>query len=213
VTARPSIAAIVLAAGRSRRMGATNKLLCEIDGAPMLARVLDAIAAAEPVAIVVVTGHEADAIAAIAATSHAHIRLAHNDRHAEGMGTSIATGVRAAVGDHPHADGFLICPGDLPGLEGRHVSAVIAAFAPAAGRAICVPVAGGRRGHPVLFAAPFAPALMALIGDRGARDLLSLHADRVYEVHVSGDGVVADIDTAEALTAARAARENEPWPR
>jgi molybdenum cofactor cytidylyltransferase len=179
-------------------MGGPNKLLLEVGGRPMLARVVDAILATPVRPVWVVTGHQADAVRAALANREVH--FAHNAQHAKGIGTSICVGVRAL---DPATDGALVCLGDLPGLRTASVQALLAAFHP---ERICVPVHDGRRGHPVLFGRRFFPELAALAADRGARGILKAHPDAVCEVPVADAGVVLDVDDAQQLARARDAR-------
>jgi molybdenum cofactor cytidylyltransferase len=170
------VAAVILAAGRSRRMGTTNKLQSDVSGRPMLARVADAALSSPARPVVVVTGHDADAVRAT--LEGRAVRFVHNGRYAEGMGSSLAAGIRALG---PGLAGALICLGDMPWLP------------------ICVPVHAGQRGHPVLFAARYFPELEELRGDSGARQLLAQHADQVCAVPVNDPGVILDVDTPESL--------------
>jgi molybdenum cofactor cytidylyltransferase len=197
--ARPAVAAVVLAAGLSRRMDGENKLLAEIDGVPMIARVVDALMDAPVVEIVVVTGHlRAWVEQALAGQP---VRFVHNPAYARGMSTSLRAGIRALL---PDTDGALVCLGDMPGVRADHVEALVAAFDPAAGRAICVPVHQGTRGHPVLFGARLFEEMGAIAGDVGARAVIQAHADLVHEVPVGDSGILVDVDTAAALAAVRA---------
>ena len=205
--ATPRVAAVVLAAGHSRRMGGDNKLLLPVDGRAMLERVVDALEAAQVAPIVVVTGHQgAEVRAALSARPHPAVRFAENPDHAEGMGTSVRRGITAlaALGEEGAVDAALVCLGDMPRLSPRHVAALVGAFAPEAGRAICVPTFQRQRGNPVLFAARYFAELGGLGGDAGARALLELHPGDVVRVPVPDDGVLIDVDTPEALRALRA---------
>ncbi|HEX9808478.1 MAG TPA: nucleotidyltransferase family protein [Alphaproteobacteria bacterium] len=190
------IAAVVLAAGRSTRAGARNKLLASIGGEPMITRVVRRVIEGGAAPVVVVTGHEAEKVRA--ALAGITVTFAHNPDYAEGIATSIRAGIAALPGD---VDGALVCLGDMPALESGDVAGLIAAFDPAAGAAICVPRAGGRQGNPVLFARTFFPELRALAGDRGAKALIAAHAEAVREVAVSGDGPLVDLDTEEDIAA------------
>lgn len=206
---RPAVAAVVLAAGQSRRMGGDNKLLADIGGAPMIARVVDALLDAPVSDIVVVTGHERARVAQ--ALAGRPVRLLHNPDHARGMSTSLCAGIRALA---PDVDAALVCLGDMPGVRAGHIEALVAAFAPDAGRAICIPVHAGRRGHPVLFGAAFFDEVCAITGDVGARAVLDAHASAAHAVPVDDRGILVDVDTADALAAVRAApiaiSEREP---
>jgi len=190
----PSIAAVVLAAGRSTRMGADNKLLMNLHGTPMVARTVEAIAASPAKPIIVVTGHEAKAIET--ALKGKPVTFAANPRFAEGLSTSLKAGLAAVPGD---IDGVLICLADMPAVSAADIGKLIAAFNPTEGRAIVVPTHQGKRGNPVLFAQGFIDEMRQVEGDAGARTILSAHADAVYEVEMQDAGILADADTPAAF--------------
>jgi molybdenum cofactor cytidylyltransferase len=192
------VAALVLAAGRSRRMGGPNKLLQEVDGAAMVARVVDVLAEAPVDPVLVVTGHDAPAVEAV--LRGRSVELIHNPRHAEGMGTSVACGVRALAGRESGAvDGVLVCLADMPRVSPATVRRLVSAFRAAGDPAVCVPVHREKRGNPVLWGAAFFGELAELGGDVGARGLLAEHIDALLEVPVDDPGVLLDVDTREAL--------------
>lgn len=189
------IAALVLAAGRSSRMG-RNKLLFEIDGRPLVAHAVDAALAAGLAPVIVVTGHEAARVRA--ALPHRAVAFVDNPAFADGLSGSLKAGLDAVPDD---AEGALVCLGDMPAVTAGHIRRIVEAFAPEAGRAICVPVSDGRRGNPVLFARRFFPEMRALSGDVGARELIARHAGQVCPVAMEDDAVLTDLDTADALAA------------
>lgn len=192
----PQVAAVVLAAGQSQRMGPANKLLELLDGQPLVTRVVDTLLATAARPIVVVTGHEADRVRA--ALSGRDVQFCHNPDYADGMSTSLCAGI-AVLGSE--IDGALICLGDMPRVRPAHIEALLGAFDPADGRAVVVPMHKGRRGNPVLWAARLFPELRTLTGDVGARALLQRHAQVLCTVPMDDDGVLIDVDTAEALRA------------
>ena len=196
----PRIAALILAAGQSRRMGAANKLLAEIDGKAMLARVVEAAQASQVAQIVAVTGHEADSVAA--ALKPYGVATVHNPAFADGLSTSLQAGLSALRGE---VDGVIILLGDMPRIAPGHIDRLIAAFNPLEGRAICVPTYQGKRGNPVLFAASFFAEMAGVAGDSGAKHLIGQHEDEVVEVAMDDDAIFLDVDTPDALTAIRAA--------
>ncbi|MBN9026259.1 MAG: NTP transferase domain-containing protein, partial [Rhizobiales bacterium] len=102
-------------------------------------------------------------------------------------------------GDDP--DGVVVLLADMPGITGAILDRLISAFDPAAPECIVVPTHGGRRGNPVLWSRSFFPALQAIEGDIGARQLIGAHAGAVVEVEI-GPEVALDIDTPDALDAA-----------
>lgn len=193
---RGRVAGIVLAAGQSRRMGAVNKLLAEVEGVPMVVRAVQALSASEVVDVVVVTGHQAAEVRE--ALAGRPVRFVHNPDHAEGMSTSVRAGFEAVQAD-PDLDGALVALGDMPYVTTEHIDALLAAFDPDDPLAICVPAVGTRRGHPVLWGRGHFEAMGTLTGDRGARQVLDAHAEHLVPVAIADDGVLVDIDTPEAL--------------
>ena len=189
------VAAIVLAAGQSRRMGPDNKLLALVDGTPMVSHVVDALLASGASSVIVVTGHEADQIRA--AVGDRPVVWRHNPNYADGLSTSLRTGLEAL----PDADGVLIALGDMPRVKTGQIDRLIAAFNPNEGRSLCVPTVAGKRGNPVLFATRFVPEMLEVSGDVGARHLIGVHAEEVIEVEMDDDAALLDIDTPDALAA------------
>ena len=193
----PSIAAIVLAAGRSTRMGAGNKLVADIAGTPMVRHAVEAALGSRARPVIVVVGHQADAVRA--ALAGLDIVIVENPDFATGLASSLKAGIRALASD---CAGALILLGDMPLIAPAHLDRLVAAFAPGA---IVVPTHRGKRGNPVLWSRRFFNDLMALEGDVGARHLIGGYAEAVAEVPVEDAAVLIDVDTPEALLAARTA--------
>ncbi|HEX3432237.1 MAG TPA: nucleotidyltransferase family protein [Rhizomicrobium sp.] len=189
---RPRIAAVVLAAGLSTRMG-RNKLLAEIDGEPLIRRVIDRVESSGARPIVVVTGHDPERLRQ--ALEGPQCTIVHNPQFREGLATSLRTGIAAV----PACDGAIILLGDMPAISASLIDRMIRAFDPENGRAICVAVHNGRRGNPVLFHHRFFSELQSLAGDIGARNVVTKHMDVVCEVEAGDDGCLLDIDTPEDL--------------
>ena len=189
----PRIAAVLLAAGKSSRMG-TNKMLEMIDGRPMVARTAQRLLSSRARPIVAVLGNMADQVDD--ALSRLPVDRVRNPDYADGLSTSLKRGITALPAD---IDGAIVCLGDMPLIAGRDLDRLIAAFNPLEGRAIVVPTRHGRRGNPVLWSRQFFPEMMALSGDSGARKLIDEHADLVAEIEMDNDSVLIDIDTPEAL--------------
>jgi molybdenum cofactor cytidylyltransferase len=195
---RRRIGAIVLAAGRSSRMGPRNKLLIpDRSGVPMVARVVDAVLASPARPVVVVTGHASEEVRA--ALAGRAVRFAHNTEHAQGLSSSLRTGLDA-LGEE--ADAALVCLGDMPLVGSDLIGRLIAAYDPDEGRAIVVPTFGGRHGNPVLWDRRFFAEMRAITGDVGARHLIGAHAEAVHEVPVEDDSAIRDFDTPEQVEAA-----------
>ncbi|MBT3533338.1 MAG: NTP transferase domain-containing protein [Rhodospirillaceae bacterium] len=196
----PRIAALILAAGQSRRMGVTNKLLAEIDGKAMLSRVVEAARASQVEHVMAVTGHEAEIVAD--ALAKYDVPSVHNPAFAEGLSTSLHAGVAALPDD---LDGVIVLLGDMPRITPGHIDRLIAAFNPVEGRAVCVPTYQGKRGNPVLFGSQFFAEMTTVGGDSGAKYLIGQHEDELVEVPMEDDAIFLDVDTPDALTAIRAA--------
>jgi molybdenum cofactor cytidylyltransferase len=195
------IGAVLLAAGRSRRMGGPNKLLSEIDGVPMVAHVARRLLASRARPIVAVLGNQADAVDA--ALGKLPVERVRNPDFAEGLSTSLKRGIAALPSD---LEGALVCLGDMPLISGRHIERLIAAFNPLEGRAIIVPTRRGKRGNPVLWSQRFFREMSGLAGDVGAKHLIGEHAELVAEIEMDDDAILVDIDTPEALEALRQKR-------
>jgi molybdenum cofactor cytidylyltransferase len=193
----PAIAAIVLAAGQSRRMG-ENKLLADVDREAMIQRTVRAVIGSAARPVLVVTGYQQEAIAN--ALSGLDVRLVHNPHYADGLSTSLRAGLSALPGD---TEGAIVCLGDMPNVTSGEIDRLIAAFNPTEGRSICVPTHNGKRGNPVLWSAEFFPEMMTVGGDAGAKHLIGDYGDAVCEVEMASDAVLTDIDTPEALAALR----------
>lgn len=185
----PRVAAIVLAAGQSRRMGFPKALL-PIAGQTFVQHVVGALAASRVAAIYLVLGADADRIRREVDVTPA--RVVVNERWEQGQLSSLVAGLRAL----PVAalDAVIMALVDHPLLDPSVVDALIAAFA-ATARPIVLPVHDGRRGHPVLFAASLIPELLAAPLAEGARAVVRAHAAEVLEVPAPAPGVLADIDT------------------
>jgi molybdenum cofactor cytidylyltransferase len=187
------VAAIVLAAGRSSRMG-SNKLLVELEGEPLLLRAVDAALASRAAPVIVVTGHEAERVRS--ALRGRRVTLVHNPNHAAGLSSSVKAGLAALPAE---ADAALVCLGDMPRVGTATLDRLIAAFNPVEGRTVCVPVWNGKRGNPVLWGRQMFPLISDLAGDVGAKHLIALHPELVAEVPAADDGVLVDVDTPDAL--------------
>jgi molybdenum cofactor cytidylyltransferase len=188
-----SIAAIVLAAGRSSRMGSRNKLLEPIDGKPIIARVAQiAIESGVVCPVIVVTGFEAGRVSE--ALQGLDVTIVNNPDFEQGMSTSLRAGLRALPLD---CDGAVILLGDMPQIEASDIAALVAAAE--ARNAICVPIRDGKQGNPVLWGAAYFAEMMLLTGDKGAKQLLAKHRDKIIEVPIASDRIFADIDTEDDL--------------
>lgn len=193
------VAAVVLAAGRSTRMGAVNKMLAEIGGKPLVRIAAEQALASRSWPVIVVTGHERERVEA--ALAGLAVRFVHNPDYADGLGASLKAGIAAVPAD---ADGAIVCLGDMPQVDSALIDKLLAAFDPERGALVVVPSIDGRRGNPVVWSRRFFHDLMAISGDIGARHLIGSYAEAVVEVPVKGAAALTDIDTPESLSAVKA---------
>jgi molybdenum cofactor cytidylyltransferase len=153
--------------------------------------------------VVVVTGHEPEAIrAAFIGLPSGCVHFVHNSAFDDGMGRSIATGV-AALPDA--VDGVLIAQGDMPDLTAALIARLAQRFVATGSTRITAPWIvdenGARQGNPVIWPRRLFGQLAALTGDQGGRELIKAEGDAVERVPVGGSAAAVDIDTPAQLAA------------
>jgi molybdenum cofactor cytidylyltransferase len=188
------IAAIVLAAGESKRWGEGNKLLAPVAGIPMLRRTVEAVAAAGIRDLIVATGHQWRQVRA--SLKGLSVAFAHAPDFAHGMAGSLRAGIGAVPAD---CAGALICLGDMPFVLPETFRLLAATYDPRGPWMALVPTWEDRRGNPVLIGRPLFREIMRLTGDQGARGLLAAIPERVLEVPCGDSGVLRDLDRPGAL--------------
>lgn len=189
---RGRIVGILLAAGRGVRFGGAKLLAPLVDGTPLGVAAARCLRAAVPEVLAVVHPADAELVGAMAATGAHVVECAEAEA---GMGVSLAAGVAAAA----DADGWLIALADMPYIKIDTIGQV--ALALAHGAPLAAPCYRGERGHPVGFSAEFGPALRALRGDCGARELIAGQRDRLLCIDVDDPGILVDIDSPDDLRA------------
>ncbi len=193
-TQAPVVAAVVLAAGRSVRMGPDNKLLADVDGIPMITRVVSSAISSSAEPVIVVTGHEHERVTN--ALSSLTYTKSYNPDFGSGLSSSLHRGL-AAIDDN--VDGIIVCLGDMPLISADLIDRLIAAFSPTEGRDICVPVWQGKRGNPVVLSRRFFSEIQDIRGDVGAKPILASYPDAVHEVPIDEGSVLVDVDNSDAL--------------
>ena len=190
----PAIDGVVLAAGQSRRMGPSNKLLSVFDGEPLIRRTVRAALDSGALrSVSVVTGHEAERIAA--ALEGLDVRIVHNRDHATGMASSLKAGLAGRAQDDASV---MILLGDMPGIGPAEIRALAKAHD---GGQVVRAAHGGQRGNPVILPARVVARVPLLEGDTGARHLIEAYGLEVRDVDL-GAAALTDVDTPEALAAA-----------
>lgn len=187
-----AIAAIVLAAGESRRMGTMNKLLLPIAGVPLLRRVIETLSASPLQEIVVVVGHEHEQLEPL--LDGLDVRRTINANYQTGQMSSVHAGLAAL---RSVCDGVMVCLGDQPLLTSEDVVRLIEAFGDIGTRSILVPTYRRRRGNPVIVS--YAHRAQILSGGRqlGCRHLIDRNPGLVATLEMDTDHVIVDLDTQE----------------
>ena len=189
---------VLLAAGESRRYGGI-KQLADIDGEPMVRRAaLAALACNAPV--IVVVGAHGDLVSA--ALADLPLLVVNHPSWSDGMGSSLAAGVRAAQQSFPRSSGVLVCVADQPLMTAQWLVTLLHRHQSAPSLIFAVEHQG-IAGPPVLFPRDCFDTLMHWSGTRGASALLEREAFRVERL-VAPDGDGMDVDTPEDLQRARA---------
>jgi molybdenum cofactor cytidylyltransferase len=192
------IAAIVLAAGKSERMG-TPKALLPLRGRTFLDNILETISQSSVERTVVVVGHHKAEIEGHVSPGTSVI---YNPDYEQGMITSLQAGIRALPREATGALLFLV---DHPLVQRDIIELLIKNVAP--GR-IVLPTFKGRRGHPVLFASDIFQEILSLTMSQGANIIVRKDPSRVVEVSVDFPGILVDVDTPEDFR--KLQNEHEP---
>jgi molybdenum cofactor cytidylyltransferase len=183
------IAAIVLAAGKSQRMGSPKALL-PIGGQPMLSRVLATIEQSQLQPIIVVTGHDNEQLRPILARHR--VSFAHNADYERGeMISSIKAGLRALAGN---IEAAMIVLGDQPMVRAATIISLVEAWRVQRPR-VLLPTYHGKRAHPIIISAAGFDEIISLPPQATLKTYTSAHASEILELAVDDDAVVRDIDT------------------
>lgn len=185
-----AIAAIILAAGRSSRMG-THKLLLPLGGKPLLAWSVAAACASDAQPVIVALGRSASEVAAALPTGRYTTVI--NPRYEEGMGTTLALAVSQLP---PEVAGALVLLGDQPFMPTNAIQAVLAA-ARQRPDTIAMGECAGQRGHPVYLPRRVFARVQALTTDEGARTIIAEERSSVTLVPIADQRALFDVDSLE----------------
>jgi molybdenum cofactor cytidylyltransferase len=185
------IAAVVLAAGRSTRMGRAKAML-PLHGETFLTHIIRTFHDAGVGDVVVVLGHDADAIAQTVQSSGLMARVVINSNYDRGQLSSLLAGLDAA--DQPGVPAILMTLVDVPLVSASTVRAVIDRYEKTKA-SIVRPVNGSRHGHPILIDRVLFPALRAAGDATGAKPIVRENASTAGDVPVDDEGAFCDIDT------------------
>lgn len=193
---RLKVGIVLLAAGRSSRMGGPNKLMALFDGQPLVRRTAERALASKASGTIVVTGHQRERVRG--ALSGLDVTFADNPDFAEGLSSSLKAGIAYLPQD---IAGAMIVLGDMPGIAPADLDRMIDAFRAAGGNSVVRASHEGRRGNPVLLPRSLFTTIGRLEGDTGARHLIEAEGLEVIDVEI-GEGASVDVDTREALEGA-----------
>jgi len=194
-----TIAALVMAAGRSSRMGqGRHKLLLPLGDRSVLARVLDTILASGARPVFVVLGYQAEQLrASLAAyTVQPEVTLMENPDYQQGMSTSLCQGIAHIMALPQPTDGVLMLLGDQPLMTPQILDAMIALKKETSKR-IIIAHYNGKRGNPTLFDASLFPELLQMVGDEGGRKLIERYPHEVASLEMDDPIPTYDVDTWE----------------
>ncbi|EIE52234.1 molybdopterin molybdochelatase [Salipiger aestuarii] len=196
------IAILIPAAGASRRMRGTDKLLIDVGGKPLLRRQAEAALAAANHVCVAIPGHDHPRAATLAGLP---VQVVEVPDAALGMSSSFRRGVVLMPNG---LEAIMVLPADMPDIDADDLRAVIDGYRRSP-RPVLVQATAedGSPGHPVLFPSDCFPALVALTGDHGAKGVLTANTHRLRQVALPGQRALTDLDTPEAWARWQARRK------
>ncbi|HEY1232391.1 MAG TPA: nucleotidyltransferase family protein [Candidatus Binatia bacterium] len=186
------IAAVVLSAGESSRMGRPKALL-PIDGQTFIEKIVAALKQAKLEKIIVILGHNAPELEAKIA--HLTVDILINADYKRGQLSSLQLAVRYLQADLD-CNGILVHLVDHPYLDAALVEEMIRRFDESKSK-IVVPNFHGKRGHPVIFSRELFPELLSAPMDQGAKTVVNAHRAETLEIDTEEEGIAVDIDTPE----------------
>ena len=182
------VSAILLAAGKSSRMGKLKQLM-PLGESTILEQTLDNLLGSKAAEVIVVLGYKAEEV--MKRLSGKPIKVVVNPLYRKGMSTSIAAGLKFV---DSQSQAVMLTLGDQPYVDSPTINRLIDAFS-SDKKGIVIPTHQGQRGHPLIFARKYQAQLYDLSGDIGGREIIKQHPEDVLEVPVDCEGIVIDIDT------------------
>ncbi len=189
---KAKLAAVVLAAGSSQRMGRANKLHLPIDGTPLLRHSVQTLLDSSVENIVVVLGHDQELTRGL--IEDLPVQTVYNAAHAEGQMTSVHCGLAALDDDY---DGIFIALGDQPALRASDIDELIDAFVARDGGEVLVPTYRDQRGNPIVISNACRRDILAGTRNLGCRKFIDRNPELVRKLEMSNAAVVIDLDTPE----------------
>src|SRR5262245_11281832 len=187
--------AVVPAAGQSQRFG-TSKLVADVGGTPMLERTIRSLLDGGVPRVVVVLAPDVT-LESVSSLRDRRVRTAVNENPARGMFSSVQAGIAAARA----RDAIVLLPGDMPFVNGRTVSRVLAQAKKSSG-AIVLPICAGKHGHPIVIPHTLRDAILSAPETSTLKEALAKTGAQYVEVDVDDRGVLRDVDTVKDLAGA-----------
>lgn len=181
------IPAILLAAGKSERMGRPKQLI-EFGGKTFVRHSIDNLLGSGIDQVVVVTGHREEAVRD--AISSCPVRIVHNPRYESGMSTSIKAGIEALP---PDCVAFLLALADQPLVDSATISKLLAEYRKTRPAAL-VPTFNRRKGHPIIISTALIAEIVGMDDETGLKQVLDLHKSSILLLAVDTDSVLVDFD-------------------
>lgn len=209
-------AAIILAGGTSSRMGGDrNKLLLPLGDRPVLMHVIEATLASRAWPVLLVLGHQAEAVREQLQTflQKSSLKILENPDYRSGMSTTLQVGLSALLSDdyRNSLTDVLFLLGDQPMITTGIIDSLLELREQTQKR-IVLPLYQGQRGNPVLFSLDFADELLQIRGDEGGRSVLKNHPDEIVTLEIEKLSANFDVDTWEAYLKVQSAWEVQRQP-
>lgn len=182
------VSAILLAAGKSRRMGKL-KLLLPFRGSTILEHAVDNLLNSKVAEVILVVGYQAQEL--VSKIAQKPVKIVVNPQYQQGMSTSIIAGLSLV---NKQAEAIMIVLADQPLIDSQTITRLIEEFQKH-DKGIVIPAYQGRRGHPVIFSIKYKERLLELRGDVGGKQIINEHLEDVLEVPIESEGINIDIDT------------------
>ena len=190
------VSAIILAAGKSERMGWPKQLM-PFGTSTIMEQTIDNLLHSSVNGIIVVLGYKAEEVREKIGDRPVKITVNHD--YQRGLSTSIVAGLKLV---DENAQAIMIALADQPVIDSKTINRLIKEFN-SHDKGIATPIYQGKRGHPVIFSMRYKDELLRLKGDIGGRQIIGEHPDDVLEVAVASEGINIDIDTESDYVRAR----------
>ena len=186
------IGAVVLAAGKSERMG-QNKLFLSLNGKALIDNILDAVAAAGIDEQVIVLGHKPEQVIEAIKPRLRTLKIAVNEDYEQGMTSSFQKGLQLL----PYVDAAFLVLGDEPIFDPNFLKLMVQQMENSQGKALIVsPIHKGKKGHPLLFHRQLFAEILNLKNPQTIREIVHRYADRLLTIEAP-QWTIMDIDTPE----------------